>query len=53
MKAKAIAWALFLGVMYGGYVAVSKWQNPLDRVSKPLIVDQLPKLPKGCGEECL
>lgn len=52
MRAKLIAWAIASALGYGAYVAYSAWENPLDRISRPVVVDQLPKLPAGCGEEC-
>ena len=53
MKSKLIAWTIFGLLGYGAFYAASKWENPLDRVSRPIVIDQLPKLHEGCGKECL
>lgn len=52
MIARLLAWAIALGLCWGGYTFVQNWKNPWSAASTSAVLDNLPPLPAGCGEGC-
>lgn len=53
MIPKLAAWVLVSAAVYGAYVGVSSWKNPLSMPNALPITTVLPPAYEGCGKACL